>query len=58
MPRVMGSSSESNIWIIEIKVRDFSGTSLGIQFGILYPMLHQLSPGVLFRDEFWERLEP
>ena len=36
----------------------FFGTSSGIPFGPFYPKLPQFSPGVLFRDEFWKRLEP
>ena len=58
MPRVTGSSSGSEIQTTEIKADAFSGKFSGIPFGPLYPTLRQLSLGVLFRDEFWKRVEP
>ena len=58
IPCVTGSSLGSEIWIKEIKGHYISVTSSGIRFGPLYPMLQQLSLGVLFGDEFWKRMEP
>ena len=58
MPHVNVSSLGLEIWTTEIKVHDIFVTSSRIPFGPLYPTLQQFSPGVLFRDEFWERLEP
>ena len=58
MPRVTGSSSESDIQTTKIKVRALFGSSSGIPFGSLYPKIWQVSAGVIFKDEFWKTLEP